>query len=171
MPDRISRRSVADTTATVDTNEGELDPRLDNVLFDVWLVSRATTALLDDALRASGIDSDEFAVYSVLASTEHMTPTDLARWMSAPPTTVSSYVKRFEQRGHVAKTPNPDDGRSYRLSLTPAGRRAHRSAGALFQPILGDVVDRLDDEASDTHRRLRDLHAAIEAIARTHPSP
>jgi DNA-binding MarR family transcriptional regulator len=146
----------------------ELDPRLDNVLFDVWLVSRATTALLDEALRTSGLDSDEFAIYSVLASKEHMTPTELARWMSAPPTTVSSYVKRFEQRGHVAKTPNPDDGRSYRLSLTPAGRRAHRAAGALFLPVLDTVVDRIGSSASDTHRRLRDLHGGVEAIARTH---
>lgn len=143
----------------------ELDARLDNVLFDIWLVSRATTALLDDAIRESGLDSDEFAVYSVLASTEHMTPTELARWMSAPPTTVSSYVKRFEQRGHVAKTPNPDDGRSYRLSLTPAGRRAHRAAGVLFLPVLADVAARIGATAPETHRRLRDLHRSIEATA------
>ena len=131
MPDRTRSPSAADAT-----DSAELDPRLDNVLFDVWLVSRATTALLDEALRGSGLDSDEFAVYSVLASTEHMTPTELARWMSAPPTTVSSYVKRFEQRGHIVRTPNPDDGRSYRLSLTPAGRRAasHRRGALPARP-------------------------------------
>lgn len=171
MRDQTSRRSVADTTETASTSSSELDSRLDNVLFDVWLVSRATHALLDEALRGSGLDSDEFAVYSVLASTEHMTPTELARWMSAPPTTVSSYVKRFERRGHVTKTPNPDDGRSYRLSLTPAGRRAHRAAGARFLPVLDDVVDRIGDSAPDTHRRLRDLHRSIDAIARARPLP
>jgi DNA-binding MarR family transcriptional regulator len=159
----VARLSHPD--ADRDATPVELDARLDNVLFDVWLVSRATTALLDNAIRASGLDSDEFAVYSVLASTEHMTPTELARWMSAPPTTVSSYVKRFEGRGHVAKTPNPDDGRSYRLSLTPAGRRAHRAAGALFLPVLADVADRIGDEASETHRRLRELHRNVEAVA------
>src|SRR5918993_4711862 len=147
MPDATRSPSAADAA-----DSAELDPRLDNVLFDVWLVSRATTALLDEALRGSGLDSDEFAIYSVLASTEHMTPTELARWMSAPPTTVSSYVKRLEQRDHIVKTPNPDDGRSYRLSLTPAGRSAHRIAGALFLPILDTVRDRIGDEASDTHR-------------------
>ncbi len=164
MPDRTRSPSPADAT-----DSAELDPRLDNVLFDVWLVSRATTALLDEALRGSGLDSDEFAVYSVLASTEHMTPTELARWMSAPPTTVSSYVKRFEQRGHIVRTPNPDDGRSYRLSLTPAGRRAHRIAGALFLPVLDTVRDRIGDAASDTHLRLRDLHRHVEAITRVRP--
>jgi DNA-binding MarR family transcriptional regulator len=166
MRDRTIDRSVGEATTT-DTSSGELDRRLDNVLFDVWLVSRATTALLDEALHTSGLDSDEFAVYSVLASTQHMTPTELARWMSAPPTTVSSYVKRFEQRGHIVKTPHPDDGRSYRVSLTPAGRRAHRRAGKLFLPVLATVDEHIGDAASDTHRRLRDLHRDIEAIARS----
>jgi DNA-binding MarR family transcriptional regulator len=161
-----STPSAADGNATSDTTSDELHPGLDNVLFDVWLVSRATTALLDNALRESGLDSDEFAVYSVLASAEHMTPTELARWMSAAPTTVSSYVKRFEQRGHVAKTPNPNDGRSYRLSLTAAGRRAHRAAGARFLPVLRDVLDVVGDSAPETHRRLRDLHRDVEAISR-----
>jgi DNA-binding MarR family transcriptional regulator len=150
---------------------GGLDARLDNVLFDVWLVSRATAALLDEALRGSGLDSDEFAVYSVLASSEFMTPTELARWMSAPPTTVSSYVKRFEQRRHIVKTPHPGDGRSYRLSLTAAGRRAHRRAGLLFLPVLDMVGDRIGGGGSETHQRLRDLHREIEAIARLRSRP
>jgi DNA-binding MarR family transcriptional regulator len=140
-----------------------LDARLDNVLFDVWLVSRATTALIDEAVHASGLTADEFAVYSVLASTDGMTPTELAHWMSAPATTVSSYVKRFERRGHVQRLPNPDDGRSYRVQLTVAGRRVHAAAGELFRPVLDEVTRRLGDDAAATHRRLRALHDAIGA--------
>lgn len=167
MSDRMSRRQAARGTADDDdATSAELDPGLDNVLFDVWLVSRATVALLDEALRDSGLDADEFAVYSVLASTDDMTPTDLARWMAAPATTVSSYVKRFERRGHVERSPNPDDARSYRLTLTDAGRRAHRAAGALFLPLLDDLVGRIGADAPDTHRRLRDLHGGVESIAR-----
>src|SRR4051812_46313948 len=79
-----------------------------NVLFDVWLVSRATFALLDTALAPSGLSADEFAIYSVLASTDAMTPTELARWMAAPPTSMSSYIKRFEARGHLIRAAHPD---------------------------------------------------------------
>jgi DNA-binding MarR family transcriptional regulator len=165
MGKRTAANSGAESPTSNDAGTNELNPRLDNVLFDVWLVSRATTALLDDALRQSGLDSDEFAVYSVLASSDHLTPTELARWMSAPPTTVSSYVKRFQQRGHVTKTPNPQDGRSYTLSLTPAGRRAHRAAGTRFLPILHDVVERIGSNTSATHRRLRALHRSVETTA------
>jgi DNA-binding MarR family transcriptional regulator len=155
---------MRDRTTSVKRKEPELGPRLDNVLFDVWLVSRATTALLDEVVRPSGLDSDEFAIYSVLASGEGMTPTELAHWMSAPATTVSSYVKRFEGRGHVERTPNPDDGRSYRLRLTASGRRAHRAAGQLFLPVLHRVVELIGPQATDAHRRLRALHRAVDTL-------
>jgi DNA-binding MarR family transcriptional regulator len=134
---------------------------LGNVLFDVWLVSRATTALLDEALRPSGLDADEFAVYSVLASGDDLTPSDLARWMSAPATTVSSYVKRFEARGHVQRVPHPDDGRSYLLHLTAAGRQVHREAGARFIPLLERVMRDGGADVPETSRRLRDLHRVL----------
>ena len=142
-----------------------LDQRLDNVLFDVWLLSRATTALLDDRLAGSGLDADEFAIYSVLRSSEGMTPTELAHWMAAPTTTVSSYVKRFEARGHVERTPNPDDGRSYRLRLTGAGQRAHGKAADHFLPILAKVNEAIGAQATATHRRLRALHDAVTNVA------
>ena len=146
------------------TSVKPLDARLDNVLFDVWLVSRATTAWLDEVLAPSGLDSDEFAMYSVLRSREGMMPSELAHWMAAPATTVSSYVKRFEAKGHVDRSPNPDDGRSYLLRLTPAGKRAHAAAGRLFLPVLDRVNDRVDPRVGETHERLRDLHSAIAAL-------
>lgn len=143
-----------------------LDEGLGNVLFDVWLLSRATTALLDDVIGPAGLEADEFAVYSVLASGDGMTPTELAHWMAAPPTTVSSYVKRFERRGHVRRVPHPDDRRSYRLQLTAAGRRAHGAAGALFLPVLDEVTREVGRGVSDTHRRLLELHRAVAAVER-----
>lgn len=136
---------------------------LGNVLFDVWLVSRAATATIDEAVRGSGLDADEFAIYSVLASTDGMTPTDLARWMAAPATTVSSYVARFARRGHVQRVPNPVDRRSYRLQLTQEGRAAHLTAGRLFQPVLEHVTRQLGPDAAETHLRLIALHEALTA--------
>lgn len=143
-----------------------LHPGLGNVLFDVWLVSRATTALLDEALRPVGLAADEFAVYSVLAAGDSMTPTELARWMSAPPTTVSSTIKRLEGRGHVRRVPDPDDGRSYRLALTAAGRKVHQAAGQRFGPLLEAVTQHLGAHAGAVERALGALHDAVEVIRR-----
>ncbi len=163
MPRPAERPSSSGRTTGEPTPH--IDPRLGNLLFDVWLVSRATTALIDDAVRASGLDADEFAIYSMLASTQGMTPTELAHWMAAPATTVSSYVKRFEHRGHATRTPHPHDRRSYRVQLTDAGRAAHLAAGELFQPALDEVTRRVGRGVADTHRRLRTLHQVVSSAA------
>lgn len=138
-----------------------IPPEGTNVLFDVWLVSRATSAVLDAALAQSGLTADEFAIYSVLTTTDAMTPSELARWMAAPLTSMSSYIKRFEARGHITRVARPDDGRSYRLQLTAAGRAAHRSAGKLFQPVLDHVERALDLPQATVRDALQSLHRAL----------
>lgn len=135
-----------------------------NVLFDLWLASRATTGLLDDALAPSGLSADEFGIYSVLTTADSLTPSELAQWMSAPPTTVSSYVKRLESRGHLKRARNPEDGRSYVLRLTPAGHRAHQAAGACFLPVLDHVVATLGSKEPGVRRALAALRRALGAV-------
>jgi DNA-binding MarR family transcriptional regulator len=134
-----------------------------NVLFDAWLVSRSVHQLIDTAIAESGLDADEFAVYSVLASSDGLTPSELAHWMAAATTTVSSYVKRFERRNHVTRIPNAEDGRSYRLQLTDAGREAHQHAGALFAPVLTHTEQTLGTHAQTVHTQLLELLRAVDA--------
>ncbi len=141
------------------------DPGLGNVLFDTWLVSRAVHSLIDDVIKPTGLDADEFAIYSVLSRGEGMTPSELARWMSAPATTVSSYVKRFEKRGHVDRVPSTEDRRSYRLLLTTEGRTAHRRAGELFRPTLAEVDQALGQQGPNVRLQLLELRRVIDAIA------
>ena len=141
-----------------------LDPGLGNVLFSTWLTSRAVHSLIDDVIKPTGLDADEFAIYSVLARGEGMTPSELARWMSAPATTVSSYVKRFEKRGHVDRVPSVEDRRSYRLTLTAEGRAAHHEAGELFQPTLAEVEEALGQNEPDVHLQLLELRRVVDAI-------
>ena len=134
-----------------------------NVLFDIWLVSRATTGVLDAVLAPTGLSADEFGIYSVLTTADSLTPSELARWMSAPLTTMSSYVKRLEGRGHLKRERNPDDGRSYVLTLTPAGRRAHRAAGARFIPVLEQIVTQLGTREPSVRQALATLHRSLRA--------
>lgn len=132
------------------------------VLFEVWLAGRSVLALLDETLSGTGLDAEDFAVYSLLAGTDRTSPTELARWMSAPGTTISSYVKRLEERGHVRRLPNPSDGRSHRLELTVDGRLAFAHAGARFQSILQQVEDALDTPPAHVQAVLRELRQAVD---------
>lgn len=154
-----SRSTSVKTLSPTEVRDENVDP-----LFMVWLVSRSTNDLLDTLFGPVGLTGDEFAIYSVLAASPDMTPTELARWMAAPATTVSSYIKRFESRGHVARQPNPDDRRSYRIQLTPAGRRAHEAAVTLFQPIRAHVTDALAEEEGDVREALLRLRTVVEDL-------
>ena len=62
------------------------------LLFDVWVVANSTRAVLDEALRPSGLSAEEFALYSAVRRDGGITPTELASLMALPPTTVSSIV-------------------------------------------------------------------------------
>ena len=90
--------------------------------------------------------------------------------MAAPPTTVSSYVKRLEARGHVQREPNPVDRRSYRIKLTPAGRRAYRAAAALFAPLRTRVAEGLGAQEGDVREALVTLRTVLDQI-RHEPIP
>lgn len=163
MRDRSkSVKGSEDETSPARHPVDDVPPEGTNVLFDVWMVSRTSTGLLDEALAPTGLTADEFGVYSVLTSSDTMTPTELARWMWAPPTTVSSYVKRFEKRGHLVRERNANDGRSFVLRLTAEGRQAHRAAGEAFLPVLARVVAGLGPAETAVRQSLRTLLEALE---------
>jgi DNA-binding MarR family transcriptional regulator len=140
-------------------------PADENVLFALWSTARAVTGLLDAALAPAGLTADEFAVYSLLTARDQITPTELARWMSAPPTTISSYVQRFARRGHVERVAHPTDRRSYSIRLTEAGRAAHRAAGARFLPALQAVDAALGSADGSVLRSLQRLREAVLRVA------
>ncbi len=134
------------------------------LLFDVWLVSRATAALLDAELAPAGLTADEFALYSALHLAETVTPSQLAELLAIPPTTVSTHIRRLERRGDLARVTNPADRRSALLRLTPAGETAYRRAGALFAPIYNRVAQALALPAPEVQAALAALNDAVRLI-------
>ena len=137
----------------------EVDP-----LFLVWLVARATEDLLDTVLATTGIHGDEFAIYSILAASPGITPSELSRWMAAPPTSVSSYIKRLEARGHLTRRPHPKDRRSYRIHLTSAGKRTHQAAVELFRPFRTKVIGSLGDQDGPVRKSLLRLRSIVDEL-------
>ena len=131
------------------------------LLFDVWVVANSTRALLDHALRPSGLSAEEFALYSALRRDRGVTPTELGALMALPSTTVSSIVARLERRGHVRRARNPDDARSYRIQLTPTGRATHSAAAKLFAPVLAGVKAALTLPVAEAQAMLAAINSAV----------
>src|ERR1700710_2023047 len=113
-------------------SDADTHPQM-SVLFDLWLVSHLISGALDDVLAdAGGLSGGDFGFYSLLRRFGPVALTQVVRWTAMRPTTVSTLVRRLQQRGHVEQRPNPADGRSRLLALTPAGAAVHAAtAGAL----------------------------------------
>lgn len=139
------------------------------LLFDVWVVANSTRALLDRALRPSGLSAEDFALYSAIRRDNGVTPTELSSLMALPPTTVSSIVARLERRGHVRRAPNPADARSYRIQLTPSGQAAHAAAGELFTPVSATVEAALSIPPVQARDALAAINAAVLAATGSPP--
>ena len=153
-----SRTTSVKPLSADEVREADVDP-----LFLVWIASRSAEDLLGTLLAPVGLSGDEMSIYSILAASPGITPSELSRWMAAPPTSVSSYVKRLEARGHLTRRPHPDDRRSYRIQLTAAGKRTHRSAEALFGPVRERIIQALGDQDGPVRDAVLHLRGVIDA--------
>jgi len=134
------------------------------LLFDVWLLARVTLGVLDAAIADSGINADEFALYSLIRVEGPLTPTELARWTAIALTTLSSQVRRLERRGHIERVPHGSDRRSYRIDLTEAGRSAHVLASERFLPVLQHVEEALTRPPGQQRAALKELERLLRQV-------
>jgi DNA-binding MarR family transcriptional regulator len=81
-------------------------------------------------LRDSGLSDAEYEILAVLS--EHpigqMPSQELAALVHWEKSRLSHQIRRMQDRGLVAREPNPADGRSAMVCLLPAGRRAIEDA-------------------------------------------
>jgi DNA-binding MarR family transcriptional regulator len=142
------------------------------LLFDLWLVTHVVSGALDDILvGAGGLSSDEFGFYSLLRRFGPVTPSQVVRWTAMRPTTVSTLVARLQQRGHVEQTPNPGDGRSRLLALTPTGEQAHARTAETFFDATRALSTALGPDEHRQRVSLERLDAALRRVRGLDPRP
>lgn len=79
---------------------------------------------------------------------------------------VNRAVKVLEERGLVARVPNPVDGRSHLLELTDEGRAIHAEVMPLALAIERELLAGLDPAEEQALRRLlAGLHARARGLA------
>ena len=134
-----------------------------SALFDVFVLAQAVQELLVDAFAGAPLTPEEYAVYSQIFSTPGCTPTDLARLLAAPLTTVSDWVRTHTTRGHITREVRPADRRSYGMTLSPAGRAAHLATNRRFEHANAMFVDALPRPEPELRTTLEEALAAATA--------
>jgi DNA-binding MarR family transcriptional regulator len=143
-----------------------------SILFDLWLVNHLLSDALDGVLaRTSGLNGEEFGFYSLLRRFGPVPATQITRWTAMRPTTVSTLVRRLQDRGHVEQRPHPEDGRSRLIALTPAGERAHAAAADTFFSATRSLAAALGPEEIRQRASLQRLDAALREVGGLDPRP
>jgi DNA-binding MarR family transcriptional regulator len=116
--------------------------------------------LVERELAADGVESNGYAVLSLIGARGTMRLTELAAELGMPLTTASDVVRRLEGRGHVRRRANPDDGRSFLFELTARGDREWRHGFGALQRVDAAVQKSVD--YGEMRAALTDLGAAFE---------
>ena len=102
--------------------------------------SRLLARETETMLAPIGLNPAYVPVLLALSAGGAHTPKDLATaaWVEQP--TMTATIKRMERDGFVSRKPNPDDGRSALIALTPLGydriADMDRALGALNELLL-----------------------------------
>ena len=138
------------------------EQRLPSILFDLYVAYQKTGLLLALALEGTGISADDFALYNRLAHVGSATATELAESLGMARSTFIFRFNRLVERGHATRIPNPRDGRSSLLTLTPEGQRAADRALPPFRDLVASVLRELTIPSARVGVALSDLAAATD---------
>lgn len=115
--------------------------------------------------RTAGDDLD-FATFILLKTVGHLGPmrlSALAAELSLDASTVSRHVKSLEDAGLLERSTDPDDGRAFRVALSPAGTARIEAAGARRRELIGSLLaDWNDQDREDMRRLLHQLTLSLE---------
>ena len=134
------------------------------ILFEVFWTQQKRKRLIENALAEVDLPPEDYPVYVLIGAEGPWTPTELAERLEMPLSTVIFRVKRLETRGHAERVPNPDDGRSFLIRLTPKGQRLLDRARPAFRDYAEAVEARLGPKRIDELRAaMIELRQAIDA--------
>ena len=92
-----------------------------------------------------------------------LTPRELADVERVQPPTMTKIVGKLEERGLVARTPHPTDGRQVILAATDEGRAVYTQYERARNEWLAKQLDRLTPEERETLGRAAEI---LQRVAR-----
>jgi len=116
--------------------------------------------LVERELAADGVESNGYAVLSLIGVRGTMRLTEVAEELGMPLTTASDVVRRLESKGLVRRRPNPEDGRSFLFELSARGDREWRRGWGALQRINTSLTKQVDE--ATMRAALTKLGAAFE---------
>jgi DNA-binding MarR family transcriptional regulator len=135
------------------------------IVNELAVAARYALELSNRELRAAGVDPGEYGPLSFVGVMQPVTRTLLAREMGLRRTTLRDLVGRLIERGHVREDPNPSDGRSTLLTLTPAGQEIFDRGIPVFRRVLREIDAALGGQLNEEELAVRRVRIALQALS------
>ena len=154
----MSPRPSPERTPTQSRTSGRLD------LVELWALGQSIDRLVQDELRRRKASGTLLAVLAA-ASRGPMSTSELADLLGQAFMTTSDQVDRLERRREVRRIPNPADGRSRLIEITPRGHRRLQASGPHIRMLANAIANRLETSLPDVRAAVADLRRAIDLTA------
>ncbi|WP_181429197.1 MarR family winged helix-turn-helix transcriptional regulator [Curtobacterium sp. MCSS17_008] len=158
---------------TTDTHRGgdrlsEID--LTAALTRLEAAMGALRGRLRERLAVSGADLTVLQFVARSAAAERRVRVkDLVSHLGLTGPAVTGTVDRLERAGHLRRVPNPDDGRSRFIELTPDTERAYAGALDSTNEHLHDLLSSFSER--ERTRYVRVIDRVVEALEHGAPTP
>lgn len=124
---------MTETTPDILPREAVLHIRDACLCLATQRAARRLARRFDAALKPLGLTNSQFSLMVALNQPEPPAIGRLAPFLGMDPSTLTAAIKPLARRGLVIVEPNPDDGRSRRLRITPEGSALMRQAVAVWR--------------------------------------
>jgi DNA-binding MarR family transcriptional regulator len=133
-----------------------------SILLLVMAANQRLGQLADRELAADGVETADYGLLSLVGVRGPVRLTEVAAELGMRLTTASDAMRRLEARGHAAREPNPEDGRSVLFALTAEGDAEWRRGWPALERINRFLAGELDHPAL-VRAALENLGAAFAA--------
>ncbi len=137
-------------------------PRM-HVLFDLTAALNVSDTYVVEFLGDPKL-ADSYGLLSLIGAAKSITTTEVAARLGTPVTTASDRIRRLEERGLAERRPNPADGRSSLVSLTPEGQAAFESTWPAWRDAVVALENELSVPSSQVADAIRELDRAMRAV-------
>ena len=132
--------------------------------YELKRVQHALRLAMDEALRAAGVTTPQYAAMSVLAEEPGLSNARLARRSFVTPQTMNQILVRLEASGLVERRGHPENGRVLQTFLTRKGEGLLEECTRMVDVVEERMVSGLTE--GDRRALLGSLRACAEALTR-----
>ncbi|WP_107677133.1 MarR family winged helix-turn-helix transcriptional regulator [Agrobacterium sp. LAD9] len=130
---RPSAKSVEDALSQNDSDLLIPEAFRDVIGYHLRVAQEVSFQAFSAMLEKTDLKPGWYSILTILSEYEELTPSELSKVCGRDRSTLTSTLKGLSIRGLIERRQNPDDQRSYSVSLTKAGREMYSRLHAFAQ--------------------------------------